>query len=555
MDESVKQETSVEVAKRASDYLRGTLLEEMGNASPKFDGDSEQLLKFHGVYAQDNRDVRRERSLAGEELEHIFMTRVVVPGGFLTSAQWLALDTASDTVADGTIRLTTRQAIKYHGTIKSGLKPLARQLDEVLMTSFGGCGDVVRNVVMCPDLQIPEADPYIVEVANAIAERFRPTTTAHWEIFVDGQRAASREVVNEHSFYGDTYLPRKFKIAIAHPNENCVDVFAQDLGLIPGTHPTLGEGFTFIVGGGLGRNYAHEHTFARLGEVLGFVPRANVEEVIAAVVDAYNDLGDRTDRKRARLKYVLADAGLEAFRGEIHARLGYELAEALPLPANYDRSDHLGWHGHDDGTWRVGVRVAAGRIRDDETSQTRSALRKIAQALPVKFFLTPQQDIIIDGVSADERPFVDQLLRDASVREAEQLGSIERTALACPALPTCGQALTESERVLGSVVTQFESALSSRGLERRPVALRMTGCPNGCARPAVAEIGIVGRTKSTYDIYVGGSRQGDRLATLFQEKVKLADLADAVAPLFDAWQSDGAPDESFGDFANRWSVK
>ena len=467
----------------------------------------------------------------------------------------VALDTASDTVADGTIRLTTRQAIQYHGTIKSGLQSLARQLDEVLMTSFGGCGDVVRNVVMCPDLQIPEADPYIAEVANAIAERFRPTTTAHWEIFVDGQRAASREVVNEHSFYGDTYLPRKFKIAIAHPHENCVDVFAQDLGMIPGSHPSLGEGFTFVVGGGLGRNYAHEHTFARLGEVLGFVPRSNVEEVIAAVVDAYKDLGDRTDRKRARLKYVLADAGLEAFRAEIHARLGYELAEALPLPANFDRSDHLGWHGHDDGTWRVGVRVAAGRIRDDETSQTRTALRKIAQALPVKFFLTPQQDIVIDGVSADERPFVDQLLRDASVREAEVLGSIERTALACPALPTCGQALTESERVLDSVVTQFESALSSRGLERRPVALRMTGCPNGCARPAVAEIGIVGRTKSTYDIYVGGSRQGDRLATLFQEKVKLADLADAVAPLFDAWQSDGAVDESFGDFANRWSSK
>ncbi|CAB4779036.1 MAG: NADPH-dependent assimilatory sulfite reductase hemoprotein subunit [Actinobacteria bacterium] len=555
MVEQTRQETSVEVAKRASDYLRGTLLEEMENASPKFDGDSEQLLKFHGVYAQDNRDVRRERSLAGEELEHIFMTRVVVPGGFLTSEQWLALDAASDTVADGTIRLTTRQAIQYHGTIKSGLQSLARQLDEVLMTSFGGCGDVVRNVVMCPDLQIPEADPYIVEVANAIAERFRPTTTAHWEIFVDGQRAASREVVNEHSFYGDTYLPRKFKIAIAHPHENCVDVFAQDLGMIPGSHPSLGEGFTFVVGGGLGRNYAHEHTFARLGEVLGFVPRANVEEVIAAVVDAYKDLGDRTDRKRARLKYVLADAGLEAFRAEIHQRLGYELADALPLPANFDRSDHLGWHGHDDGTWRVGVRVAAGRIRDDETSQTRTALRKIAQALPVKFFLTPQQDIIIDGVSADERPFVDQLLRDASVREAETLGSIERTALACPALPTCGQALTESERVLGSVVTQFESALSARGLERRPVALRMTGCPNGCARPAVAEIGIVGRTKSTYDIYVGGSRQGDRLATLFQEKVKLADLADAVAPLFDAWQSDGMVDEAFGDFANRWSSK
>ena len=555
MAESVKQETSVEVAKRASDYLRGTLLEEIENASPKFDGDSEQLLKFHGVYSQDNRDVRRERSLAGEELEHIFMTRVVVPGGFLTSAQWLALDTASDTVADGTIRLTTRQAIQYHGTIKSDLQSLARQLDDVLMTSFGGCGDVVRNVVMCPDLQIPEADPYIAEVANAIAERFRPTTTAHWEIFVDGQRAASREVVNEHSFYGDTYLPRKFKIAIAHPDENCVDVFAQDLGMIPGSHPDFGEGFTFVVGGGLGRNYAHEHTFARLGEVLGFVPRAKVEEVIAAVVDAYKDLGDRTDRKRARLKYVLADTGLEAFRAEIHNRLGYALAAPLPLPANFDRNDHLGWHSHDDGTWRVGVRVAAGRIRDDETSQTRTALRKIAQALPVKFLLTPQQDIIIDGVSADERPFVDQILRDASVPEAEVLGSIERTALACPALPTCGQALTESERVLDSVVTQFESALSSRGLERRPVALRMTGCPNGCARPAVAEIGIVGRTKSTYDIYVGGSRQGDRLATLFQEKVKLADLADAVAPLFDAWQSDGDVDESFGDFANRWSSK
>ena len=555
MTQIVKEETAVEVAKRASDYLRGTLNDELENSSPKFDGDSEQLLKFHGIYAQDNRDVRRERSLAGEELEHIFMTRVVVPGGFLTSEQWLAIDVIADSVADCTIRLTTRQAIQYHGTVKGDLRQLARELDEVMMTSFGGCGDVVRNVVMCPDLQASHHDPSHRDQALALATKFRPKTTAHWEIFVDGQLAASRETVAEHAFYGDTYLPRKFKIAIANPGENCVDVYAQDLGLIPGNHPELGEGYTFVVAGGLGRNYAHEHTFARLGEPLAFVPRSDVDDVIAAVLDAYKDLGDRTDRKRARLKYVVADAGLPAFRLEIEQRLGRSLAPPLDLPTEFDRHDHLGWSQHRDGLWRVGVRVAAGRIRDDERTQTRSALRQLATALPVRFYLTAQQDIIIDGITEDERAFVQQALLAAGVRSAEDLGPIEKSALACPALPTCSQALTESERVLSDIVSQFESALETRGLARRPVTLRVTGCPNGCARPAVAEIGIVGRTKSTYDIYVGGSKRGDRLASLAFEKVKVVDLAATVAPLLDAWASSGDENESFGDFAHRRGVQ
>ncbi|HEY5010913.1 MAG TPA: sulfite reductase, partial [Acidimicrobiales bacterium] len=253
MSTETKQETAVEDIKRSSNYLRGELSRELDNDVASVSNESEQILKFHGVYAQDNRDVRRERTLNKESLEYIFMIRVAVPGGRLTTEQWLALDAASDEIADGTIRLTTRQAVQFHGVLKGGLRPLARSLDEHLMTSFGACGDVVRNVVTCPDLQGDDSDPRLREISTRLTQSFRATTEAHWEIFVNGDKAVSREDVAERPFYGATYLPRKFKIAVAHPQENCVDVFAQDVGLIPGMHPEVGAGFTLLVGGGLGR--------------------------------------------------------------------------------------------------------------------------------------------------------------------------------------------------------------------------------------------------------------------------------------------------------------
>src|SRR5665213_2632055 len=431
------------------------------------------------------------------------MIRVAIPGGRLTTDQWLALDGAATDVADGTIRLTTRQAVQFHGVVKDGLRPLARALDAHLMTSFGACGDVVRNVVSCPELQGNDADERLREISTRLTRSFRATTEAHWEIFVNGDKAVSREDVEERPFYGETYLPRKFKIAVAHPDENCVDVLAQDVGLIPAEHPEAGHGFNLLVGGGLGRAYANPDTFARLADPMTFVTYDEIEEVIAAVLVTYRELGDRTDRRRARMKYVVADMGFQQFRKEIDVRLGRELREPLALPTHFDADDHLGWRTRKDGTHQVGVRVSAGRVRDqDGGTRLRSALRLIAQRHTVTFFLTAQQDIVISAVPHDARNDIEEILRSHAVRPDGELGNVERTALACPALPTCGQALTEAERRLPELVDNIEGALASRQLGRRALQLRMTGCPNGCARPAVAEVGIVGRTKSTYDVFV-----------------------------------------------------
>ena len=540
--------TAEEAIKSSSDFLRGDLSSELSSNDVKVSAASDNLLKFHGIYAQDNRDVRRERSLAGEDLEHIFMIRVAIPGGRLSTEQWLALDAVATDLADGTIRLTTRQAVQFHGVVKHGLRPLAFSLDAHLMTSFGACGDVVRNTVICPDLIMNAADTRLRAMADQIAKAFKPTTMAHWEIFVNSELAAVRAATAEHSFYGETYLPRKFKIAIAHPGENCVDIYAQDLGLIPTTHEQLGDGFTVVVGGGLGRSYAVPDTFARLADPLTFVTYDEVEDVIRAVLEAYRDLGDRTNRRRARMKYVVADLGLDAFRAEVEERYGSSLRAAVAVELG-DADDHLGWRTLDDRSCQVGIRIGAGRVRDDaEGRGLRTALRLVAQRFNVTFLVTAQQDILISSIDQSERTGVEALLAAHGVRGVEELGNVERSALACPALPTCGQALAEAERRLPSLIGLVQGELDDRGLSKRRVQLRMTGCPNGCARPAVAEVGVVGRTKNSYDLYLGGGLRGDRLATLYQEKVKLDDIPEALRPLLDRWKNEGLVDESFGDF-------
>ncbi|MGC2167900.1 MAG: NADPH-dependent assimilatory sulfite reductase hemoprotein subunit [Acidimicrobiales bacterium] len=548
----LQSESSVEAVKRASGRLRGNLAAELANDAANMSNESEQILKFHGIYSQDNRDVRRERALAGESLEYIFMIRVVVPGGRLTPAQWLGLDEMASALSDGTIRLTTRQAVQFHGVLKGSLQQLASALDQQFLSSFGGCGDVVRNVVTCPQLHLDSGDDKLENIADDLRRAFRSTSEAHWEIFVNGEKAASREDSEERPFYGDTYLPRKFKIAVAHPNENCVDVFAQDIGLIPVDDDERGAGFVVLVGGGLGRSYAKDDTFARLADPLTFVPREEVQEVIAAIITTYRDLGNRYDRQRARMKYLVADWGLDAFRREVEVRLGRTLDPASAPPAYRGADDHLGWREAPDGAWQLGLRVGAGRVRDIENgSSLRSALREIAARGTETFVITPQQDIIVGDIAASERSAIQAIVAAHGVRELPELGNVERSALACPALPTCSQALAEAERRLPELVSGLEDALKTRSLQRRPLQLRMTGCPNGCARPALAEVGVVGRTKSTYDVYVGGGPSGTRLASIYREKVKLEDIPEVLSPLLDRWASEGEPDEAFGDFVVR----
>lgn len=537
--------------KRESNYLRGGLAQDLSSEATNMSGHSEHLLKFHGIYAQDNRDVRRERTQAGEPLEYIFMIRVAIPGGQLDAAQWLTLDRIAAELADGSIRLTTRQAVQFHGVSKFDLRSLAARLHAHAMTSFAACGDVVRNTVMCSSLVSDDAHTHVTELANHLATTFKPGTRAHWEIFVDGGRAATIGPDTEHEFYGDTYLPRKFKIAIAHPDENCVDVLAQDLGLISTVHPQWGPGYNVVIGGGLGRSYAQPDTFARLATPLAFVRPDELDDLIKAVLSAYRDLGDRTNRRRARLKYVAHDMGVDAFYAEVERRYGRPLRAPLPIVLG-EADDHLGWRTTSDGRLEVGIRVGAGRVRDDvDGVGLRSALRELATTRAFRFLITPQQDIVVAGITPEDRGYVEELLLRHGVRADHQLGGVERSALACPALPTCGQALAESERRLPSLVGDLEATMSQVGLSTRRLQLRMTGCPNGCARPAVAEVGVVGRTKNTYDLYLGGGPRGDRLAALHQEKLKLDEIPGVLEPLLARWRDEGHDGEGFGDFYAR----
>jgi sulfite reductase (ferredoxin) len=553
--------SEVEDVKEASRHLRGSLAADLADPATGTVGhDSHVLIKFHGIYAQDDRDQRRERTQKKLELAHIFMVRASVPGGLLTAEQWLAMDGFADEYADGTLRLTTRQGVQFHGVVKDGLKSLVAGLNSKLVTTLGACGDVVRNTMCCPAPLADGRQERLLGVAQALARRFRPQTPAYAEVWLDGEKAATFEEPPidaaatfeeppidtaarfEEPIYGDAYLPRKFKISLAWPGDNCVDVYAQDLGLIP-----VDDGFVVTVGGGLGMNHAHEGTYPRLGSPLAWVPADEVGEVAEAVVLAFKEHGDRADRKRARLKYVIDDMGLAWFRGEVQRILGRTLADPVEIPEWDANHDHLGWHEQADGRWFLGVQVPNGRVQGTQ----RAALREIVERFSPTLRVTPNQDLLITDVDAARRPEVDAILTAHGVMAADQLTPTARHALACPALPTCGQALGEAERIMPRVLDVIERALAERGLTDEGLQVRVTGCPNGCARPYNAELGLVGRTKTGYDVYVGGSPLGSRLGGLVQKSVKIDELADVVGPLFDKWRSDREPGESFGDFAHR----
>jgi sulfite reductase (ferredoxin) len=537
---------SVEELKASSRALRGALASEVSDGSPAFSTESSQLLKFHGIYQQDDRDARRERTRAGLEPDHIFMVRASVPGGALSADQWLAMDRVADVVGDGTLRLTTRGGVQFHFTRKGGLRPLVQALDEHLVTTLGACGDVVRNVVACPAPLEDSRQKVLLDLAQRLAARFRPRTRAYYEIWIDGEQALSAEPTAE-PMYGATYLPRKFKIGVAWPGDNCTDIYSHDLGFVPVAGPRGAGGFVVLAGGGLGATHARpDDTFPRLADALGWVPADAVEDVAEAVVLAYRDLGNREDRKRARLKYVLEDIGVEAFRREVEVRFGARLEPAPLLPA-WHQHDHLGWHRQDDGAWFLGLPVPSGRVAGD----LRAALREVVARHAAGPRITPRQDVLLTGIAAADRSAVVATLRRHRVPLADDLTPVRRLALACPALPTCGQALAEAERVAPDVLDVMERELAARGLREIDLHVRMTGCPNGCARPYTAEIGIVGRTKTGYDIHLGGAAAGDRLARPVARSVKLSELPAVIAPWLDRFAAERDDGESFGDFVHR----
>jgi len=548
----------VESIKSSSTYLAGNLAAELGRPQTWFGPDSAQLLKFHGVYQQDDRDLRRELQRAGLDRAYTMMVRASIPGGALTAEQYLAADRLADEVGNGTLRITTRQGLQWHLVPKRDLATLIRALNENLVTTLAACGDVVRNVVACP-APLPGRDD-LLEHARRLAVAVRPRTASYWDLWLDGQRAVSAVPPPDpdsdvEPLYGPTYLPRKFKIGFAHTGDNCSDVYTNDVGIVPirADHDGAIAGFTLLVGGGLGMTHNKPATFPRLADPLATIRPDELVDVVTAIIGVQRDHGDRSDRKHARMKYLVEEWGLPRFRSEVEDRLGRRLPEAVPLTWEAT-DDHLGWHGQSGGRWFIGVPVPAGRVADEPGRRLRTAVRDLVADLGLGVRFTARQDLLLTDVEVDRRAEVTQRLHAAGVPLVEDLPRVSRHALACPALPTCGLALTEAERALPAVTQRFAAELERLGIPGAPVHLRVTGCPNGCARPYSTEIGVVGRGRDHYTVHLGGDAQGTRLNHLFADRIHLDDLVPALSPVLAAWRDERREGEPFGDWCDRVGV-
>jgi sulfite reductase (ferredoxin) len=549
-----KAPSAVEKNKLASNYLRGTIREELLNAEPAFSAPATGVLKFHGIYQQDDRDLRK----SGVK-QFASMVRVGVPGGVLTPEQYLVLDRLAD-IGDGTLRITTRQDIQYHYVPKARLHELIRTLNENYLTTLAACGDVVRNVISCPAPIENEQRRELYPIVRFISRSLKPKSTAYYEIWMDGERAITAETCEApvEPLYGPAYLPRKFKIGFAFPGDNTTDVYANDVGVVP--HYEHGElsGFSILAGGGMGQSAGVKASHPRLADPICSIGPSSDEllEIISAIVTIHRDYGNRSNRKLARLKYVLDDWGVVRFKQELEARVGRPLAP--PKPLEWRRSDdYLGWHVQrldEEGNpvWFVGVRIISGRVKDfDEKRTIRTGLRKIVERFRPSVRLTCQQNLYLSEISDRDRAAVTSLLREHGLIEPERLPPVLRHAMSCPALPTCALAITESERIMPQVVREIQAELNAAGLNDQVVHLRTSGCPNGCARPYTAEIGIVGASVDMYSIYLGASPLGTRLGSLFAQNVKRGEIAPTLRPVIEYFKEARHPGETFGDFCNR----
>jgi len=537
--------------KEASDYLRGTLAEGIRREiTGAISEDDAQLVKFHGMYLQDDRDLRPERTRKKMEKAFAFMVRVRVPGGVLTPAQWLALDRVARDYGSGSVRLTTRQSVQLHGVIKSNLQSTLRAIDSVLLNSIAACGDVNRNVMCNPNPYASHAHAAALDLAREISDHLTPRTPAYREIWLDGERIAGGEDEVVEPIYGKTYLPRKFKIAIAVPPLNDVDVFAHDLGFIAVLDSNGDvQGWNVTAGGGMGMTHGEPDTYPRTADVMGFCARSDALAIAEAVVTVQRDWGDRANRKHARLKYTIEDRGLDPFRAEVERRAGVKLGSAKPFVLT-STGDRYGWTEGEDGRGHLTLFIMSGRLRDVGTqAQQLSALRRIAEQHDGDFRITANQNLIVAGVRPERRAAIEEIA--ASNGLSAPPSGLRRNAVACVALPTCGLALAESERYLPDLLDALDARLAAHGLSRDDIVIRMTGCPNGCARPYLAEIGLVGKGPSRYNLYLGAAFDGSRLSKLYAEDVDHAAIIRELDPLFATYAAERKAGEHFGDFVIR----
>ncbi|MDZ4850726.1 MAG: NADPH-dependent assimilatory sulfite reductase hemoprotein subunit [Pirellulaceae bacterium] len=546
----------VEAIKIASNYLRGTILSELSADTAKFGKEDVQLLKFHGTYQQDDRETRTTSSEGGKsEKLHSFMVRCRIPAGIMTSEQMLALMDLSDEIGNTTVKVTTRQSIQLHGIIKSNLKKCIRRINDIGQSTLSACGDVNRNVMACPAPYQDGLRPQIQKLAYDLAMHLAPKSQAYYELWLTDPDSGEKTLAGGgddfvEPIYGKVYLPRKFKTAITLPNDNCVDVYTNCLGFIAVIRNGEIIGYNVTVGGGLGTTPAIKRTAPMLAKRMAFVTNDQVMGVAEAVVKVQRDFGNRGDRKISRMKYLVAARGIEWFRSKVEEYFGSKLQDCTVDDVT-EHDDHMGWEPQGDGLWFYGFNVENGRLYDDEDRQWKAALREICTTLKPEIRLTAHQSILFCNIKSEDKARLESMIKSRGVPLSEDISTVRRWSIACVALPTCSLAVTDGERVLPNVISQMEVELEKLGLEKEKFTVRMTGCPNGCARPYNADIGLVGKAKNKYTVFIGGTRIGTRLAFIYKDLVPLDAIVPTLLPLFVAFRDQHQPGESFGDFCNR----
>ena len=549
--------SKVELLKESSQQLRGTLAEELLNDRPEFSDDAATLLKHHGSYLQDDRDTRRAKGEDGKAKgkQYSCMVRTAIPGGRLTAQQLLAELDLCELLANGTLRITSRQGLQLHGVLKSNLKASLREINRIKLTTFAACGDVNRNVMACPaPFRNDAVRAGLQEMAAQLALHFRPKTTSYFDIWLKDEDGVEQEVGEfqpvDEPIYGPRYLPRKFKMGVGLPEDNCVDLYTQDLGLLAIVENGQIIGWNVLAGGGMGRTPSAEKTFPALAKRLCFATSEQVIAVCEAIVKVQRDFGNREDRKRARLKYLISDWGVAKFRETVEQYFGGPLAD--PHPADVTGvDDHLGWHEQGDGRLFLGINVENGRIKDEGSLRLKAGLRAILGRFGMEVRLTPLQSLILCDIDPADREEIERMMSEYGILRADQLSLLRRYAIACPAFPTCGLSITESERALPGVIDQLEVEVAKLGLQTSKLAVHMTGCPNGCARPYTPDVGLVGKAVGKYTVFVGGNPEGTRLAFIYRDMVPLEEIVPALVPLLQRYRVEREGSESFGDFCAR----
>jgi sulfite reductase (ferredoxin) len=546
-----------EFLKEGSRQLRGTIAQELADDSDNFVEDNAKLLKHHGTYQQDDKDHRKAKNADGTRKgkAYMFMVRTRVPGGKVTAEQLLAELDLCDRYGNGTLRITSRQGLQLHGVLKQDLRAAIRGINHTMLTTLAACGDVERNVMCCPaPFKQSAVRREMQEMADRVAEHLKPRTTGYYEIWVKDDEGNQVDVTEfkpvDEPIYGARYLPRKFKTAFALPEDNCVEIYSNDLGFLAIVEGNKVAGYNVVVGGGMGVTPSAHKTFPAVAKRLAFVTPDQVVGVAEAIVKVQRDHGNREDRKVARMKYLVANWGVEKFKEKVEEYFGQALPDSHASDVT-DIDDHLGWHEQGDGKLFLGINIENGRVKDEGDLRIKTGVRALLEKYRMPARLTPLQSLILCDVEPAERKNVERLLAEHGIKQASELSLLRRYSIACPAFPTCGLSITESERVMPKIIDALELELARLGLGDERITVHMTGCPNGCARPYTPEIGLVGKTLGKYTILVGGNATGDRLNFIYRDLVPFDEIVPTLSPLLAMYKTERQGRESFGDFCNR----